>query len=83
MSAAGFLERHGMLPDLISPDRELERFLDEMDSVRRGHPGSLKMIPMALGTRPLPEVEVTVVGLQGIVLIGLLVLLQGVAVLQQ
>ena len=67
MSAAGFLERHGMLPDLISPDRELERFLDEMDRVRKKGAGSLKMLPAFLGQyHPASEAsEITVMDIGG------------------
>ena len=36
MSAERFLERHGMLASLIDPEKELERFLEEMERVRRG-----------------------------------------------
>ena len=35
MSARKFLMRHGMLADLIRPEEELTRFLDEMDRTRR------------------------------------------------
>ena len=55
-----FLLRHRLCADAYDWGEELARFLNEMDSVRRGRPGSLKMIPMALGTRPLPDEPVTV-----------------------
>ncbi len=55
-----FLLNHRLCADAYDWEEELARFLEEMDSVRRGRPGSLKMIPMALGTRPLPDAPVTV-----------------------
>ena len=61
MSAVGdFLMRHRLCADAYDLEEQLARFLEEMDAVRGGHPGSLKMIPMALSTRPLPEKPVTV-----------------------
>ena len=55
MSAAGFLERHGMLAAQIDLKKELTRFMEEMDRVRRGEKGSLKMIPTCLGEYHPPE----------------------------
>ena len=55
MSAKRFLARHGMLASLIDPERELSRFLEEMDRVRRGGEGSLKMISTFLGGYRTPE----------------------------
>ena len=49
MSASDFLRRHGMHADRIDPQQELSRFLDEMDRVRAGGSGDLKMIPAFLG----------------------------------
>ena len=49
MSAVRFLERHGMLASQIDLKKELSLFLDEMDRVRGGENGSLKMIPTYLG----------------------------------
>ncbi len=61
MSAVGeFLMRHRLCADAYDWEEELGRFLAEMDAVRGGRPASLKMIPMALSTRPLPEKPVTV-----------------------
>ena len=61
MSAVGdFLMRHRLCADAYDWEEQLARFLEEMDAVRGGHQGSLKMIPMALSTRPLPEKPVTV-----------------------
>ncbi|MBR0366805.1 MAG: hypothetical protein IJH86_00235 [Clostridia bacterium] len=61
MSAVNdFLLRHRLCAAAYDWEEQLARFMGEMDSVRGGHPGSLKMIPMALGTRPLPEAPVTV-----------------------
>ena len=67
MSAERFLERHGMLASLIDPEKELERFLAEMDRVRGGGEGSLKMIPTFLGDyhpAAVPE-KVTVMDIGG------------------
>ena len=64
-----FLLNHRLCADAYDWEEELARFLGEMDSVRRGRPGSLKMIPMALGTRPLPDAPVTVAAIEGVKLI--------------
>ncbi len=55
MRAADFLERHGMLASRIDLEKELSRFLEEMDRVRCGGYGSLKMIPTFLGEYHPPE----------------------------
>ena len=55
MSAVCFLERHGMLASQIDLKKELSLFLDEMDRVRGGENGSLKMIPTYLGEYHPPE----------------------------
>ena len=55
MSAARFLERHGMLASGIDRKKELVRFLDEMERVRQGGEGSLKMIPAFLGEYHPPK----------------------------
>ena len=55
MSAVRFLERHGMLASGIDRKRELVRFLDEMERVREGGEGSLKMIPAFLGGYHSPK----------------------------
>ena len=67
MSARKFLMRHGMLADLIRPEEELTRFLDEMDRVRAGGKGSLKMIPTYLGELRPPAVpeKITVMDIGG------------------
>jgi len=67
MSAERFLERHGMLASLIDPEKELERFLEEMERVRRGGEGSLKMIPTVLGEYcpPAEPQKITVMDIGG------------------
>ena len=67
MSAAEFLGRHGMLASRIDPDRELSRFLEEMNRVRSGGDGSLKMIPAFLGEYRTPDnrEKITVIDIGG------------------
>jgi len=50
-----FLLRHRLCADAFDWEAELSRFLGEMDRVRGGAEGSLKMIPISLGDCPLPE----------------------------
>ena len=55
-----FLLRHCLSAAAFDWESELAAFLDEMDRVRRGAPGSLKMIPTRLEPPALPEKPVTV-----------------------
>lgn len=55
-----FLMRHRLCAAAYDWEEQLARFLREMDRVRAGGEGSLKMIPAALETRALPEKPVTV-----------------------
>lgn len=67
MSARNFLERHGMLAALIDPEKELDRFLEEMERVQQGGEGSLKMIPAFLGEYrpPVRPQKITVMDIGG------------------
>ncbi len=65
--ARDFLARHGMLFADIDRKRELDRLLAEMDSVRGGASGSVKMIPAYIGPFRAPgrEETVTVIDIGG------------------
>ena len=65
--AGDFLLRHGMHVDRIDREKELEKLLGEMEKVRRGGEGSVKMIPTYIGTFRAPEapMEVTVIDIGG------------------
>ena len=55
-----FLRRHRMDADGIDPEEQLDRFLAEMDRVRRGGKGSVKMIPTYIGEFEPPLMPETV-----------------------
>ena len=57
---ADFLLRHRLCASAFDWEEELARFLEEMDRVRGGGPGSLKMIPTRMGTPALPAEPCTV-----------------------
>ena len=58
--AAAFLKHHRMHPDQIDPEAELEKFMNEMDFVRNGGKGSVKMIPTRIGLFSSPAGPQTV-----------------------
>ena len=53
-AAREFMHRHGMLADDIDRERELARFMEDMDRVSRGGKGTVRMIASYIG-RYLPE----------------------------
>ena len=55
-----FLLRHRLCAEAYDWEAQLARFLEEMDRVRAGGTGSLKMIPIELEDRALPASPVTV-----------------------
>ena len=65
--AEAFLKKHHMHWAQIDPDQELEKILKEMEDVRAGREGSVKMIPTCIGEYALPDREkkVTVIDIGG------------------
>ena len=65
--AEAFLKKHHMHWSQIDPEQELEKLLREMETVRAGGAGSVKMIPTYVGDYSLPdrETEVTVIDIGG------------------
>ena len=55
-----FLLRHRLCAEAYDWEEALSSFLREMDAVRAGAKGSLKMIPMRLDVPELPEAPVSV-----------------------
>ena len=55
-----FLLRHRLCASAYDWEEQLERLLREMDRVRAGETGSVKMIPVRLGAPVLPESPCTV-----------------------